>query len=149
MKATSVTPPNYLFLSIAIMVMLHFLAPGVTILSSPWRFLGALPLALGIMLNLVADKSFRTHRTTVKPLEESTALIVNGVFRVTRHPMYLGFVLILFGIAMLLGSLAPYIVIPAFAVFMDRAFISFEEQKLEKAFGETWLAYKKRSRKWI
>jgi protein-S-isoprenylcysteine O-methyltransferase Ste14 len=149
MKAISITPPNYLFLAIVIMVLLHFLVPGVTLLNNPWRFLGALPLALGILLNLIANRSFKVHRTTVKPLEVSTALIVNGVFQVTRHPMYLGFVLILFGIATLMGSLTPYFVVFVFAVFMDRAFIRFEEHKLEETFGEIWLTYKRRVRRWI
>ena len=149
MKAISVTPPNYLLLAIVIMVFLHFLLPGVTILTNLWRFLGALPLALGVMLNLIADKSLKMYKTTVKPCEESTALIMNGVFRATRHPMYLGFVLILFGIAMLMGSLTPYIIVFVFGVFMDTTFIRFEEQKLEETFGETWLGYKRRVRRWI
>jgi protein-S-isoprenylcysteine O-methyltransferase Ste14 len=101
------------------------------------------------MLNLVADRSFKTHKTTVKPLQESTALITNGVFRLTRHPMYLGFVLILLGIAMMMGSLTPYLVVLAFAVFMDMVFIRFEETRLEETFSEAWLGYRSRVRRWI
>jgi protein-S-isoprenylcysteine O-methyltransferase Ste14 len=131
------------------MVLLHFILPGATVSTIPWSFLGLLPLAVGIVLNLVADKSFRMHKTSVKPLEESTALITTGLFRVTRHPMYLGFVLILLGIAMLMGSLTPYLVVLIFAVFMEIIFIRFEEKKLEAAFGEAWLDYRARVRRWI
>jgi protein-S-isoprenylcysteine O-methyltransferase Ste14 len=148
MKAINITPPNYFFLAIVIMVLLHFTLPGATVLTIPWSLLGVLPLGVGIVLNLAADSSFKRHQTSVKPLEESTALITNGVFRLTRHPMYLGFVLILLGIAMLLGSLTPFVIVPAFAVFMDIVFMRHEEKKLEETFGEAWLSYKARVRRW-
>jgi protein-S-isoprenylcysteine O-methyltransferase Ste14 len=149
MKPINITPPVYLFLSIAIMVLVHFLLPGKKILAFPWNLLGLIPLTLGIVLNLVADRSFKNHETTVKPIEESTALITTGAFRLSRHPMYLGFVLILFGIGLLMGSLMPHVVVPVFAIFMDSIFIRFEEKKLEQTFGEAWLEYKKKVRRWV
>ncbi|MBW1675582.1 MAG: isoprenylcysteine carboxylmethyltransferase family protein [Deltaproteobacteria bacterium] len=149
MKPINIIPPVYLFLSIAIMVLLHFLLPGIKILALPWNLLGVIPLALGIVLNLVADRSFKKHETTVKPVEESTALITSGAFRLSRHPMYLGFVLILFGIAVLKGSLMPYVVLLVFAIFIDMIFIRFEEKKLGQTFGEAWLEYKKNVRRWV
>jgi protein-S-isoprenylcysteine O-methyltransferase Ste14 len=149
MKTREIIPPVYLFLSIVIMVLLHFLLPGTRVFIFPWNLLGGIPLALGIVMNLVADKSFKKHQTTVKPLEESTALITTEVFRVSRHPMYLGFVLILLGIAALMGSLTPYLIVLIFAVFMDVVFIRFEEQKLEKTFGEAWSEYKKKVSRWV
>jgi protein-S-isoprenylcysteine O-methyltransferase Ste14 len=90
-----------------------------------------------------------SKKTTVKPLEESTALITDGVFRFSRHPMYLGFVFILLGIASLMGSLTPYVIVIGFAVFMQIVFIRFEEKKLEETFGEAWLRYKRNVRLWI
>jgi protein-S-isoprenylcysteine O-methyltransferase Ste14 len=131
------------------MVSLHFLFPGVTDLVFPWPLLGVIPLALGIGINLVADRSFKQHNTAVKPLEKSTALVTHGVFRVSRNPMYLGIVLILLGIALFLGSLTPYLVVFLFAIFIDIVFIRFEEKKLEEIFGEAWLEYKKSVRRWI
>lgn len=149
MKALKMEPPVYLFLSIAIMLLLHFLLPWTRVLSFPWKLFGIIPLVLGIVLNLVADKSFKKKKTTVKPLGKSTALITDGVFRFSRHPMYLGFVLILLGIASLLGSLTPYVIVFGFAIFMHIVFINFEEKKLEETFGEAWLQYKKKVRQWI
>jgi protein-S-isoprenylcysteine O-methyltransferase Ste14 len=149
MKPITITPPVYLFLSIAIMVLVHFLLPGTKILAFPWNLLGLISLTLGIVLNLVADRSFKNHETTVKPVEESTALITTGAFRLSRHPMYLGFVLVLFGIGLLMGSLMPYVVVLVFAIFMDMVFIRFEEKKLDQTFGEAWLEYKKKVRRWV
>ncbi len=149
MKAVKIIPPIYLFSSIAIMVLLHFLLPGAKVLALPWSLLGVVPLAFGIFINLSADKSFKKNETTVKPLEKSDRLITTEVFRISRHPMYLGFVGILLGIAMLMGSLTPYIVVLVFAIFMDTVFIRHEEKKLEETFGESWLQYRKKTRRWI
>ena len=89
------------------------------------------------------------QETTVKPLEEPTELITTGAFRVSRHPMYLGFVTVLLGIAVLMGSLKPYAGVFVFAIFMDVILIRFEEKKLEDTFGEAWFEYKKKVRRWI
>ena len=119
MRLINVTPPVYLFLYIGIMVLLHFLLPMDKIITLPWNLLGIIPLTLGIVINIVADKTFKIYETTVKPLERSTTLITTGVFRLTRHPMYLGFVLILLGIAVFTGSFCSWVVVLAFAFFMD------------------------------
>jgi protein-S-isoprenylcysteine O-methyltransferase Ste14 len=149
MKPKRVLPPTYLFMSIVAEAALWFAIPVKTIIVFPWNLLGALPLALGIALNLAADRTFSRHKTTVNPFEKSTALITSGAFRISRHPMYLGFVLILAGIAVLMGSLTPYFVVIAFAIFMDVVFITAEEKMLEEIFGEAWLKYKSRVRRWI
>ena len=93
MEGKKVLPPTYLWISIAIMLILNFLLPLTKIIPWPWNLLGIFPLACGIALNLIADNAFRAAKTTVKPFEESTALVTSGVFRISRHPMYLGFVL--------------------------------------------------------
>ena len=98
-------PPVYLFLSIVGMVALHFLLPVARVVAFPWNILGAIPLAFGIALDLIADRAFKKVETTVKPFEQSTALVTTGVYRIGRHPMYLGMVLILLGLAVLLQSL--------------------------------------------
>lgn len=149
MNGKSVLPPTYLFVAIVLILALHFLLPGAHIIGLPWNVLGVIPLVAGIIMNLMADRAFKKAGTTVKPYQESVALITNGVFRVSRHPMYAGFVLILLGIAILLGSVTPYGVIIIFAVLVDVIFIRIEEHMLEETFGETWLTYKKQVRRWL
>ena len=149
MNPRNIIPPVYFLLSIAVMISLHFLFPGARVFVFPWNFLGIIPLAVGIGINLIADRSFTKHNTPVKPLEKSTALVTSGVFRVSRNPMYLGLVLILLGIAICVGTLTPYIMVLVFAIFMDIVFVRFEEKKLAETFGEPWLAYKKSVRRWI
>jgi len=152
MKTKRVLPPAYLLLSIATMVLLHFLIPTSKIAPYPWNLLGILLLLIGVALNLIADAAFKREQTTVKPFEKSTALVVTGVFGISRHPMYLGMVLILLillGIAVLMGTLTPLIVIVIFGILMELVFVRTEEKMLEGQFGATWLAYKQKVRKWV
>lgn len=149
MPGRNVLPPTYLFLSIAVMVAMRFLFPLAKAIAYPLNLLGSIPLGIGISFNLIADRAFKKYRTTVKPFEESTVLITSGVFRVSRHPMYLGMVLILIGIAVLMRSLPPFAVIPIFALLMERVFIRVEEKMLEDKFGQPWLEYKGKVRRWI
>ena len=63
--------------------------------------------------------------------------------------MYAGMVLILIGIAILMGSLTPYVVIPVFVVLMEIVFIRVEERMLGEKFGGAWSAYREKVRRWI
>jgi len=144
-----VLPPTYLLVAILIMVAIHFVLPVQKIVPVPWNMLGIVPLACGIALNLVADGAFRRVQTTVKPFEASSALVTGGVFGITRNPMYLGYVLILLGVGLILGSLTPSIVLPVFAILMDRVFIRVEERMLARRFGQAWVEYKNNVRRWI
>ncbi len=123
MTTKKILPPTYLLIAIVVMVTLHFLLPLVYLIPGLWRLTGLFPLVGGISLNLIADKAFQRARTTVKPFEPSTTLITTGPFQISRHPMYLGFFLILLGVALLLGSLPPFLVIPIFVILIDRIFI--------------------------
>jgi protein-S-isoprenylcysteine O-methyltransferase Ste14 len=149
MNPQKVLPPTYLLIAIVIMVALHFLVPGAHIISFPWNLSGVVPFGIGCLINVVADRAFKKAGTTVKPFQQSTTLIRDGVFRLTRNPMYVGFVLILLGIAIFVGSLTPYIVVIVFPILMDRIFIRDEERMLEESFGETWREYKKKVRRWV
>ncbi|MFL7867379.1 MAG: isoprenylcysteine carboxylmethyltransferase family protein [Anaerolineales bacterium] len=149
MKSTKILPPTYLLIAMIAMLVLHFLFPVAWIVPPVWNLLGLVFLAAGVIMNLIADKAFHQAGTTVKPFEESSTLVTNGVFQASRNPMYLGFVLILTGTAILLRSLSPYMIIFAYAFLVDRRFIRVEEGMLAKKFGSSWEQYKSRTRRWF
>ena len=149
MKVIWVSPLTCLFVAIISMVLLHLLLPFWIVVPTPWNLFGTVPLTTGIAFNLIADRIFRQRGTTVKPFARSSALVTTGVFKISRHPMYLGMVLILLGITILLGSLTPLTVVVIFFVLVEHIFIRKEERMLEEQFGEAWLTYTKKVRKWI
>ena len=136
-------------MALAGMTLLHHFLPVMQLVAYPWNAYGLIPLAAGIVLNLNADRLFKKHGTTVKPFEESSVLITSGAFRFSRNPMYLGMLMILVGAGVLMGSLSPFTLIPAFVMIMDRVFITSEERMLDRRFGDDWRHYKARVRRWI
>jgi protein-S-isoprenylcysteine O-methyltransferase Ste14 len=142
-------PTHIILIAVAAMPALHFLWPGAAFLPAPWNLLGLIPIAAGILFNVAADGALHRAGTTVKPFEESAALVTGDAYRIGRHPMYLGFVLVLAGIALLLSSLTPWIIVPLFVVCVDRAYIAAEERMLSSRFGQAGKDYASRSRRWI
>lgn len=142
-------PPRYFLSAILMAVLLHILVPVHQLLAFPWRLVGIAPLVLGIGLNLSADGALKKHKTTVKPFEESSVLVTEGVFGLSRNPMYLGMILILLGIALLLGSATPLAIVVLLAVVLDHVFIRPEERKLEQSFGDEFRQYRNRVRRWL
>lgn len=144
-----ILPPTYLLAAILLVIALHFLLPGATIIPFPWSVAGVLPLAAGIFLNLAADRQFKQASTTVKPFERSTTLVTTGVFRWSRNPMYFGQVLIVAGIAAFVGSVTPWGAVVAFAALLNWVFVVPEERMLTEAFGDAFESYKTEVRRWI
>jgi protein-S-isoprenylcysteine O-methyltransferase Ste14 len=149
MKAKKIMPPTWVLIAVIVMLILNFAFPVVRIVPPLWNMLGLILLVSGLAMNLIADKAFHQARTTVKPFQESSVLVTNGIFQVSRNPMYLGMVLVLTGVAVLLRSLSPFLVILPFALLLDRNYIRVEERMLAEKFRAAWEAYKKKTRRWL
>ena len=144
-----VLPPVYFLLALLLMVGLHLAFPVVQIIGFPYRYTGIVFVLGGILLILWAVRLFGQAGTTIKPFQESSALVVGGPYRLTRNPMYVGMVGVLFGIGVLLGSMPPFIIIPLFVALIDLRFIRSEEAALERTFGAKYGDYKARMRRWL
>lgn len=142
-------PPTYLVVSLAVMTALHLMFPLIKLITSSWRYLGVVPLVLGVVLNLWADRLFKKYGTEVKPFRDSSALVAEGPFLISRNPMYLGGMLILAGGAVLFGSITPFAVIPIAFWLTTAHFIIPEERDLERQFGEAYRDYRRRVHRWL
>jgi protein-S-isoprenylcysteine O-methyltransferase Ste14 len=106
---------------------------------------------LGITCAVLGVASFRRASTTVNPMtpDATTALVVSGIYRVTRNPMYLGFLLLLLAELVWLANPIAFLVAPAFILYLNRFQIRPEEIALRNRFAAEFQAYTHRVRRWI
>ncbi|MCX7711953.1 MAG: isoprenylcysteine carboxylmethyltransferase family protein [Clostridia bacterium] len=142
-------PPTLLFMCLGMMCLLHFALPFTDVIPFPLNLSGIIVLILGGAVTVAGSNKFRRVGTTEMTFDEPGLLVQDGIYNITRNPMYLGFVLFLLGIWVIMGSLSPLVVVVCFAVITDRWYIRFEEEMLMKKFGEKYLSYKTKVRRWI
>lgn len=105
---------------------------------------------LGSALILAGAIAFRIAKTTVNPMQPSNAstIVSKGVYAISRNPMYVGFLLILLCWAIFLSNILSFAGLPAFVWYMNRYQIIPEERALRAKFGDEYLAYTKKVRRW-
>ncbi len=121
-------------------------------LALPWHSMFALMFcSLGFGIVLAGVFAFRQAKTTVNPLkpETTTAMVTSGIYRFTRNPMYLGFLLVLAGWAIYLSNLLAVALLPLFVLYMNRFQIVPEERALCAKFPQVFTAYKCSVRRWL
>lgn len=118
----------------------------------PSRVTVALALAaLGIALSVSGAAAFQKARTTKDPTKPQAAswLVVGGIYRFTRNPMYLGVSVVLVAWAAFLGSAWALLGPAAFVAYVSRFQIAPEERALAALFGSEYSSYKARVRRWL
>lgn len=115
------------------------------------RVLSVTMAAVGAIISGLGIVAFRQARTTVNPMkpDAASALVVSGVYGLTRNPMYLGFLLMLLGWAIFLSNVLAFLFLPAFIFYMNRFQIQPEERALQSLFGPPFLAYTRQVRRWL
>ncbi len=103
----------------------------------------------GIILAAGAISQFIRADTTYHPREGATAIVKSGLYRFTRNPMYLANLFILIGFPLVLNSYWGLILSPALILLMNRLVIQYEERYLEAQFGQEYLDYKSKVRRWL
>lgn len=147
-----IPPPIIAFACVMIGWFLTKMFPIFHIGLGDLRFYLALPfLALGFAIILYAGFQFLKNKTTVNPHspEKTTTLVTNGLYRLSRNPMYLSMALLLSGIMIYLSSALALLSIPLFVMIINRLQIEPEEEALENLFGEDYRHYKTRVRRWF
>lgn len=143
-----VLPPVWLVVALLASFTLDRWWPIARLVQTPWKYLGYLPLALGAVMAISSARAFRRAGTPVVPFEPSTTLVTGGWFRMTRNPMYLGLSLILFGVALIDGTLGAFLPLPVFVAVLHFRFIRAEERFLEGIFGDQYRDYRAQVRRW-
>lgn len=123
---------------------LGIILPGAQILATGLAGAGVMAALLGVVC-------FRRARTTVNPLQPAAAshLVVSGIYRRTRNPMYLGMLLVLLGWGVFLAHPPAMLLAATFIPLMNRLQIIPEERFLAARFGADFTAYQSAVRRWL
>ena len=149
-SAGVVGPPPLIFVTgLAAGLAAQAALPAVK-LRSPARVpLGAGLIATGLAFSGTFLASFARAKTPVEPWKPTKAIVTTGPYKVTRNPAYLGMALTYAGISLVAGATWPFATLMPTLAVIDRGVIAREERYLDREFGEEYLAYKRRVRRWI
>ena len=110
---------------------------------------GAALVGLGLGIGLAGVREFHRRGTPTSPYRPATALVRTGVFRFTRNPMYLGFVLLTVGVAVAFDSAAFLVSAFVLGALLQSFVIRPEERSLGMRYGADFEAYRNDTRRWI
>ena len=145
-------PPLVVWLAFAgAMLGVTYVAPGLSFTFAGSRAIALTLVALGVAFAFAGVIAFRDKRTTVNPLTPgaSSSVVSGGVYRISRNPMYLGFLLALAGWAVYLSNGGAALLLPAFVAYMTQYQIKPEERVLLTKFGSEFAQYMSRVRRWL
>ena len=108
-------------------------------------------IGLGLLFDIISVITFIKQQTTINPIniDRTSELVTNGLYQISRNPMYLGLALVLIGWAILLGNPLNLIPFVLFIFIITTLQIKPEESVLESKFGDTYDNYRKHVRRWI
>jgi protein-S-isoprenylcysteine O-methyltransferase Ste14 len=148
-EQVSKRPPLIALLCLLGGLVLDSQLPGKPPIGWGFRSLGVGPASLGFWLIIQAGQAFALKGTTHKPWEKPSALVTSGPMRISRNPMYLGMALIIAGVGWLLVSTPVMLSGLVFVLIVQKYFIIPEEEALNRLFGEKYLDYRNRVRRWL
>ena len=149
MLKTKIPPPVIALFFIALLYLSTYLIPAFRI--DYQTILAVICLVAGFSSAGIAFSQFKKWDTTIDPRkpENSTELVVGGVFKYSRNPMYVGLTMVLVSASLFLGAWSGLVLIPVFILVINRLQILPEEQAMKKLYGKQYTEYCKNVRRWI
>lgn len=113
------------------------------------RIFGSLLIIFGLGIILIAKIKMQKAQTNIEPWKPTNAIISDGIYSISRNPIYAAMILIYSGVTLIFNAIwfLPFLVLVL--IFMHYGVILREERYLEKKFGAEYLDYKKSVRRWI
>jgi protein-S-isoprenylcysteine O-methyltransferase Ste14 len=145
-------PPPFLHaVGFGLGMLLHRLWPiGFGSLpQSTTRMVGWPLIVLGLACAVSGFETFARHRTAIRPDRPAAELVRSGPYRWTRNPMYVGLTTVYVGLALLVGSAWPLLLLPIVVAALVRLVIRPEESYLSATFGTAYDDYRRHVRRWL
>ena len=151
--ARVVVPPPLLFLAGFLAgIWFRRVVPGDALppaIAAPARLAGIALAAAGVLFAFWGIATFRRSKTTILPHRPVSALVMEGPYRVTRNPMYVGLTALFLGLSLALNRLWPLAFLPIVLAVLVAAVIRPEERYLEGLYGDDYRAYRTRVRRFV
>jgi protein-S-isoprenylcysteine O-methyltransferase Ste14 len=125
------------------------IGPGLGSANGLALTVGLIFVVIGFGLAARSALAFHLAGTSVVPDQESTALVTDGPYRFTRNPIYIGFVLVYFGLAIVLTSAWVLVLLIPTLIVLQRGVVEPEEAYLERKFGDAYRKYQARVPRWL
>ena len=108
-------------------------------------------IILGPFILISAVRSFKAEQTTINPINinNASSLVISGVFKYSRNPMYLGMVFILLALSFRFNLVGGILFTSIFIMYITKFQIIPEEAAMKSIFGEDFNKYKNKTRRWI
>lgn len=146
---TKIPPP---IVTILFAIMIFYFSDNFAYIDLPFKiYISIFFIVLGFIVTFSSARNFKKKDTTVNPMKpnETSKLVTDGFFKITRNPMYLGMLLFLLGLSIYNGLIVGLIFLPLFVGYITFFQIIPEERAMIKIFGEDYKAYMKKVRRWI
>jgi protein-S-isoprenylcysteine O-methyltransferase Ste14 len=146
-----IPPLALVLIAAAAMWLAAYAVPALTWDLPFKRVLASACVLAGFAIAAAGVLSFRRAGTTVNPTrpQSTSALVSSGIYRYSRNPMYLGFLLALLGWAAQLSNLLALLPVALFVLYMNRFQIAPEERALAAMFGDEFSAYTRKVGRWL
>lgn len=113
------------------------------------RYVGVALVVIGVATLVLAYSSMARAKTTIDPNVHTSKIVTSGIYAYSRNPIYLGWFVLIAGRALMSASVLALLVAATMLLLLYWAVIVEEEAYLESKFGEEYLSYKKRVRRWL
>ena len=144
-----IIPPVLFLICIALMVGIRNVALIQKIIPEPYNYIGIALILIGLIITVNVRRQFDKLDTEIHTFKKPRRLVTNGLFKISRNPIYLGFVISLVGVWILLGTILPILGCLLFILITHYWYIPFEEHTMEKIFGSEYINYKLKVRRWL
>ena len=145
----TIMPPVWFLMSVAAMLLLAWVEPWGVVDTGALGWAGLGMSGLALLTIVLIGQQYRREGITIIPFHEPPKLMIGGLFRLSRNPIYLCFVIALGGWALFLGALSPWIIVIAYAVLLHYWFILPEETMLGRLFGAVYEQYRQQVNRWL
>ena len=143
-------PPPLIVL--VLIVSIYFSSKKIHLINIPLQLeISIFILSAGILIFVNPVLQFIKSKTTVNPIqfEEVNKLVTSGIFKYSRNPMYLGMLMIVLSTSIFYLNIYSILTPLLFILWINKFQIKREEEFLIEKFGDEYLSYKKKTRRWI